>query len=239
MRKIILSLLIVFFILTVPSIVFARSYRSSSSDVYVHGYYRKNGTYVQPHYRSAPDGIISNNYSCIDNGKCGLSGNSVYVPVSIPTPIHIIPPDNPVTKGDVSFTEMSLTPFYTINVRWIDTGHRDYSIALSKYAGVDPGPNTDTTASKFIFNNVKPGRWYINLKSKIGNQWSKITYFSVDIPAWTLPTPTISPSPTSVPTPTVEVSVKPKQEVLSTSSNKSETNIWERIKLIIYTFFKK
>lgn len=29
---------------------------------YVNGYYRKDGTYVRPHYRSNPDGIKSNNY---------------------------------------------------------------------------------------------------------------------------------------------------------------------------------
>lgn len=32
-------------------------------DTYVRGYFRSNGTYVQPHYRSAPDGIPYNNYS--------------------------------------------------------------------------------------------------------------------------------------------------------------------------------
>ncbi len=31
--------------------------------VYVNGYYRSNGMYVQPHMRTAPDGIRSNNYS--------------------------------------------------------------------------------------------------------------------------------------------------------------------------------
>ena len=33
------------------------------ADVYVNGYYRKDGTYVQPHYRSNPDGYRYNNYS--------------------------------------------------------------------------------------------------------------------------------------------------------------------------------
>lgn len=33
------------------------------ANVHVKGYYRKNGTYVQPHYRSAPDDIIYNNWS--------------------------------------------------------------------------------------------------------------------------------------------------------------------------------
>ena len=36
-------------------------------DVYVKGYYRRNGTYVRPHYRSAPDGNPYNNYSFPEN----------------------------------------------------------------------------------------------------------------------------------------------------------------------------
>jgi hypothetical protein len=34
----------------------------SSNDVYVNGYYRKNGTYVQSHYRSAPNSTTYDNY---------------------------------------------------------------------------------------------------------------------------------------------------------------------------------
>ena len=30
---------------------------------YVHGYYRSNGTYVAPYYRSEPDGTATDNYS--------------------------------------------------------------------------------------------------------------------------------------------------------------------------------
>jgi hypothetical protein len=35
----------------------------SRADEYVHGYYRSNGTYVQPYSRSDPDGNPFNNYS--------------------------------------------------------------------------------------------------------------------------------------------------------------------------------
>ncbi len=35
---------------------------SFSKDVYVKGYYRKDGTYVRPHIRSSPDKYKSNNY---------------------------------------------------------------------------------------------------------------------------------------------------------------------------------
>ncbi|MFC1594103.1 hypothetical protein ACFL38_02125 [Candidatus Omnitrophota bacterium] len=39
----------------------------AKADVYVRGYTRSNGTYVSPHYRSNPDGIGSNNWSCCGN----------------------------------------------------------------------------------------------------------------------------------------------------------------------------
>ena len=46
------------------------------ADVFVNGYYRKDGTYVQPYYRSNPDGNILNNWSTQGNvnpytGKTG------------------------------------------------------------------------------------------------------------------------------------------------------------------------
>lgn len=46
------------------------------AQVRVSGYYRKNGTYIKPHYRSKPDGIFRNNWSTKGNfnpytGKSG------------------------------------------------------------------------------------------------------------------------------------------------------------------------
>ena len=35
---------------------------SIARDVHVSGYHRKDGTYVRPHVRSAPDGVKWNNY---------------------------------------------------------------------------------------------------------------------------------------------------------------------------------
>ena len=37
------------------------------ADTYVRGYYRKDGTYVQPHYRSSPDKSYNNNWSTKPN----------------------------------------------------------------------------------------------------------------------------------------------------------------------------
>lgn len=39
----------------------------AKADVYVHGYYRSNGSYVEPHYRSNPDNSIYNNWSTSPN----------------------------------------------------------------------------------------------------------------------------------------------------------------------------
>jgi hypothetical protein len=40
---------------------------TASAQVYVHGYTTKSGTYVAPHYRSAPDGSPYNNWSTRGN----------------------------------------------------------------------------------------------------------------------------------------------------------------------------
>jgi hypothetical protein len=40
---------------------------ANATDVYINGYTRSNGTYVQPHYRTAPDSNPYNNYSSQGN----------------------------------------------------------------------------------------------------------------------------------------------------------------------------
>jgi hypothetical protein len=37
------------------------------ADTHVKGYYKKNGTYVEPHYRSSPNGTTNDNYSTKGN----------------------------------------------------------------------------------------------------------------------------------------------------------------------------
>src|ERR1700679_587078 len=48
-------LVLLFTLLTLPTSVMA--------DENVSGYYRSNGTYVQPYTRSSPDSTVTNNYS--------------------------------------------------------------------------------------------------------------------------------------------------------------------------------
>ncbi|MBO5947996.1 hypothetical protein J6Q66_04070 [bacterium] len=46
------------------------------ADVYVNGYYRGDGRYVKPHYRSNPDGYTYNNYSNTRNNSTFSNYNS-------------------------------------------------------------------------------------------------------------------------------------------------------------------
>jgi hypothetical protein len=60
--------IVVLLIVLMPSLGFC--------DVYVHGYFRKNGTYVQSHYRSSPNNTKLDNWSTKGNinpytGKIG------------------------------------------------------------------------------------------------------------------------------------------------------------------------
>ena len=56
MKKIILSIIAILILIT-----------SSFADTYVRGYYKSNGTYVQPHYRSSPNSTTSDNWSTYGN----------------------------------------------------------------------------------------------------------------------------------------------------------------------------
>lgn len=47
---------------TVDAMAGGKGGKSSSDSASVRGYYRKDGTYVRPHTRSAPDGNPYNNY---------------------------------------------------------------------------------------------------------------------------------------------------------------------------------
>lgn len=60
MKKVFAVLLAIGLALCLASIAFAR-------DVHVRGYYRSNGTYVQPHTRTAPNNSTYDNYSTKGN----------------------------------------------------------------------------------------------------------------------------------------------------------------------------
>ena len=61
------------------------------ADTFVNGYYRSNGTYVQPHYRSAPNNSYNDNWSVSPNINpyTGQQGTNT------PTWNNQPPPSNP------------------------------------------------------------------------------------------------------------------------------------------------
>lgn len=82
------------FLLFILTISFSFYAFSKGGDVHVNGYFRSNGTYVQPHYRSAPDHDFYNNWSTKGNtnpytGKVGTkeypSHSYSYPPVGTST----------------------------------------------------------------------------------------------------------------------------------------------------------
>jgi hypothetical protein len=88
-----IALIFCFFVFVLFSVGSAFGRGLKGGDVSVRGYVRKDGTYVQPHMRSAPDGNTQNNWSTYGNvnpytGKEGTKvdpGSSGYGGYAIPT----------------------------------------------------------------------------------------------------------------------------------------------------------
>ncbi len=84
-----LFFLIVFFFTT--ALTFAQS------QVWVNGYTRSNGTYVEGHYRTAPDYTINNNWSTVGNvnphtGKAGtVTRSTTYSSTYYTAPTYTAP----------------------------------------------------------------------------------------------------------------------------------------------------
>lgn len=78
MKKILSTLLIISILIIFAGSAFAR-------DVRVKGYYRSNGTYVQPYYRTSPDNSILNNYSTKGNINPYTGSNGYKDPYKLPS----------------------------------------------------------------------------------------------------------------------------------------------------------
>jgi len=122
-------------------------------------------------------GSCAGEYHCHNGGSSGG-----YFP---PAPIYLLPaPINPM-NGDWNY-QISQDNWcnYDVNLTWAKplSGDR-FSVAISKTAGVDPGPIVDTSALGYLFKNIAPGRWYINLKTGNAERWaSNQTYWTLDLP---------------------------------------------------------
>ena len=54
-----MNMMLIAFVLTLSTTVIA--------DIHVRGYYKQNGTYVAPHYRSSPNSTTTDNFSTKGN----------------------------------------------------------------------------------------------------------------------------------------------------------------------------
>jgi hypothetical protein len=105
---------------------------------------------------------------------------------------NYIPAYNPPQYKPVDAT-YNVTPTehgtYNVYFDWDDSDNQQYSIALHKYAGGDPGPLVDTTYSGYTFWDVTPGTYYVNLKKSIHGYWSTVQYWKVEVPDSVPPQP--------------------------------------------------
>lgn len=122
-------------------------------------------------------------------------------------------------------------------IDWDRPDKKLYSIVLSKYAGGDPGPNADTNESEYVFKNVKPGKWYINIKEEFDGYWSEVAYWTADIPNNVKETAIPYPTPTLIPT--KKVSPATKSTSSEDSSNSLQTIAMVALGGGIYHYFNK
>jgi opacity protein-like surface antigen len=78
-----------------------------AAQVHVNGYFRRDGTYVQPHYRSSPDGNPSNNWSTRGNVNpyTGQYGTHQPLPpyTPLPTTPYVVLPQPPLSPYEAGY----------------------------------------------------------------------------------------------------------------------------------------
>jgi len=135
--------------------------------------------------------------SCCDgsslSAKCGGGSDSylysppVYRPTTpkFPSSIKAVPSFYPYTEQKAHRVLLELD----------DSSPTQYSATISKCPGCDPGPLADFTGSTLYFEDVAPGTWYVNVKKKVNGIWSTTAYWTIDVPEWHAPEPTLKPTP--------------------------------------------
>ena len=72
-------------------VVFTVAASAFAGDLYVQGYTRQDGTYVQPHHRSSPDNTIQNNYSTQGNTNPYTGQQGTVNPYPPQQPMYVQP----------------------------------------------------------------------------------------------------------------------------------------------------
>jgi hypothetical protein len=118
----------------------------SFAQVSVRGYYRSNGTYVQPHQRTVPNYTRNDNYSTVGNvnpytGKAGTQPRDGYTSTRTTSSNYNTPTTSTNTYSTPTYRS-TYTPSYTAPVS-------TYSIP-------------DYTPSQTVYTGSRGGQYYIN-----------------------------------------------------------------------------
>jgi TPR repeat protein len=126
-------------------VLFAISFCSFEADAAVHvgGYTRKNGTYVAPHYRSAPNHTKADNYSTKGNvnpytGKAGTKNVGGLNPGPASGGYTGTTPQSPINSGANSASEAVITP---------NTERPTAPATTSEKSNLEQHPNSANTQS--------------------------------------------------------------------------------------------
>ena len=119
----------------------------SFSQVSVRGYYRSNGTYVQPHQRTAPNYTRNDNYSTVGNvnpytGKAGTQPRDGYTTTRTTSTHYNTPTYSNTSTYSAPIYRSTYTPTYTPPVT-------TYS-------------SPSYSSSQTIYTGPRGGQYYIN-----------------------------------------------------------------------------
>jgi hypothetical protein len=117
--------------------LFAAANSFAQSTVYVHGYTRSNGTYVQGHYRTAPDATRNNNWTTVGNVN-PYTGKAGTVPREYSSSSY-----SSSTYSSPSYSTYSVPTYYTYS-----------SPSYSTYS--------TSTYSTPVYTGSRGGTYYIN-----------------------------------------------------------------------------
>lgn len=155
----------------------------ATAQVKVKGYYRKDGTYVKPHYRSNPDGNPYNNWSYPGNtnpytGKTATGNPDTYLKNyynrstnSTSTPSYSSPTTTYSNPSSNRTYNSSSSSYYSTN----------YVTAKSLNVRSGPSTNYSVVGSLTYADNVK-------IVESYSNGWKKIQYSYYDMNSYSLKT---------------------------------------------------
>ncbi|MEH7746481.1 hypothetical protein V7659_15745 [Neobacillus drentensis] len=136
------------------------------ASVHVNGYFRKDGTYVQPHYRSNPDGNFNNNWSTKGNINpyTGQEGTKTEHDYSSAGNFDVEVPDFSSTSDTNAEFEKQQEELYKENdrlLKQLDEVGKNYTppnIDTSTNTNVDSDAPNSTNNNESDYQTTKEGR---------------------------------------------------------------------------------